>query len=47
MIPPGTIKQAMEMQVEADRRKREEILQSEGDQLREIHLAQGEQQDCR
>ena len=46
MIPPGTIKQAMEMQVEADRRKREEILQSEGDQLREIHLAQGEQQDC-
>ena len=34
------------MQAEAERRKREEILQSEGDQQGEIILARGKQQDC-
>lgn len=41
IIPPPSIKQAMEMQAEAERRKRAEILQSEGDQQSEINLAQG------
>ena len=45
-IPPASIKQAMEMQAEAEHSKREEILQSEGDQQSEINLARGEQQDC-
>ena len=34
------------MQAEAERRKREEILQSEGDQQSEINLARGKQKDC-
>ena len=45
-IPPASIKQAMEMQAEAEHSKREEILQSEGDQQNKINLARGEQQDC-
>ena len=45
IIPPASIKQAMEMQAEAERRNREEILQSEGDQQSEINLARGKQQD--
>ena len=45
-IPPASIKQAMEMQAEAEHSKREDILQSEGDQQSEINLARGEQQDC-
>ena len=36
----------MEMQAEADRRKREEILQSEGDQQSEVSQARGKQPDC-
>ena len=36
----------MEMQAEAERRKREEILQSEGDQQSEISLARRKPQDC-
>ena len=32
IIPPALIKKAMEMQAEADRRKRAQILQSKGDQ---------------
>ena len=39
IIPPATIKQAVEMQAEAERRKREEILQSEKDQQSDINLA--------
>ena len=39
-------KQAMETQVEAEQRKREEILQSEGDQQSEISLARRKPQDC-
>ena len=34
------------MQAEAERRKREEILWSEGDQQSEIRVARGKQQDC-
>ena len=45
IIPPASIKQAIEMQAEAERRKREETLQSEGDQQSEINLAR-QQQDC-
>lgn len=44
IIPPASIKQAMEMQAEAERRKRAEILQSEGDQQSEVNLAQGKRQ---
>ena len=36
----------MEMLLEAEHRKREEILQSEGDQQSEISLSRGKQQDC-
>ena len=36
----------MEMQAEAERRKREDILQSEGDQQSEIMLARRKPQDC-
>ena len=41
IIPLASIKQAMEMQAEAEHSKREEILQSEGDQQSEINLARG------
>lgn len=41
IIPPASIKQAMEMQAEAERRKRAEILQSEGDRQSEVNLAEG------
>ena len=44
--PPASIKQAMEMQAEDERRKPEEILQSDGDEQSEINLARGQQQDC-
>ena len=46
IITPASTKQAMEMQAEAQRRKREEILQSEGDQQSEISLARRKPQDC-
>eukprot|EP00812_Abedinium_dasypus_P003091 NODE_1380_length_1160_cov_340.400000.p1 GENE.NODE_1380_length_1160_cov_340.400000~~NODE_1380_length_1160_cov_340.400000.p1 ORF type:complete len:338 (+),score=112.92 NODE_1380_length_1160_cov_340.400000:84-1097(+) len=41
IVPPASIKQAMEMQIEAERRKRAEILQSEGDRQTEVNLAEG------
>jgi len=44
IVPPVSIKQAMEMQVEAERRKRAEVLQSEGDRQSEVNLAQGKRQ---
>lgn len=46
ILPPASIKQAMEMQAEAERRKRAEILQSEGDQQSEVNLAQGKRQSA-
>ena len=46
IIPPASIKQAMEMQAEAEHSKREQILQSKRDQQSEINLARGKQQDC-
>ena len=36
----------MEMQAEAERRKREEILHSEGDQQRDISFTRRKPQDC-
>jgi len=44
IIPPPSIKQAMEMQAEAERRRRAEVLQSEGDRQSEVNLAQGKRQ---
>eukprot|EP00928_Gymnodinium_smaydae_P063991 TRINITY_DN47437_c0_g1_i1.p1 TRINITY_DN47437_c0_g1~~TRINITY_DN47437_c0_g1_i1.p1 ORF type:complete len:433 (+),score=103.52 TRINITY_DN47437_c0_g1_i1:109-1407(+) len=44
IIPPTSIKQAMEMQAEAERRRRAEVLQSEGDRQSEVNLAQGKRQ---
>ena len=45
MIPPASIKQAMEMQAEAERRKREENLQSEGASRAKSIGHDGRQQD--
>jgi len=44
IIPPQSIKQAMEMQAEAERRRRAEVLQSEGDRQSEVNLAQGKRE---
>mmetsp|Transcript_137315 Transcript_137315/g.342386 ORF Transcript_137315/g.342386 Transcript_137315/m.342386 type:complete len:458 (+) Transcript_137315:90-1463(+) len=44
IIPPQSIRQAMEMQAEAERRRRAEVLQSEGDRQSEVNLAQGKRQ---
>jgi len=44
IIPPASIKQAMEMQAEAERRRRAEVLQSEGDRQSEVNIAQGKRQ---
>merc|ERR1712039_1006920 len=44
IIPPSSIKQAMEMQAEAEPRRRAEVLQSEGDRQSEVNLAQGKRQ---
>jgi len=44
ITPPTAIKQAMEMQAEAERRRRAEVLQSEGDRQSEVNLAQGKRQ---
>eukprot|EP00164_Ancoracysta_twista_P015968 GFYU01026594.1.p1 GENE.GFYU01026594.1~~GFYU01026594.1.p1 ORF type:complete len:339 (+),score=82.73 GFYU01026594.1:150-1019(+) len=41
IAPPDTIRNAMEMQAEAERRKRAVILESEGQQQREINMAEG------
>lgn len=35
------VNQAMEMEAEAERRRRAEVLQSEGDRQSEVNLAQG------
>lgn len=44
IIPPTSIKQAMEMEAEAERRRRAEVLQSEGERQSEVNLAQGRMQ---
>lgn len=44
IVPPSSIKQAMEMQAEAERRRRAEVLQSEGDRQSEVNIAQGKRQ---
>jgi regulator of protease activity HflC (stomatin/prohibitin superfamily) len=44
ITPPGAIRSAMEMQAEAERRKRAEVLQSEGTRQSEINLAEGRKQ---
>lgn len=41
IIPPASIKSAMEMEAEAERRRRAEVLQSEGDRQSEVNLAEG------
>lgn len=46
IIPPASIKQAMEMQAEAERRRRAEVLQSEGDRQSEVNVAQGRRQSA-
>ncbi|CAE8611694.1 unnamed protein product [Polarella glacialis] len=46
IIPPPSIKQAMEMEAEAERRRRAEVLQSEGDRQSEVNLAQGKMQSA-
>jgi len=42
--PPRNIKHAMEMQAEAERRKRAEILESEGQRQADINIAEGKKQ---
>mmetsp|Transcript_5688 Transcript_5688/g.6520 ORF Transcript_5688/g.6520 Transcript_5688/m.6520 type:complete len:387 (+) Transcript_5688:258-1418(+) len=42
--PPQSVKTAMDLQAEAERRKRAEILQSEGDRQSEVNLAEGRKQ---
>eukprot|EP00930_Biecheleria_cincta_P015488 TRINITY_DN1290_c0_g1_i1.p1 TRINITY_DN1290_c0_g1~~TRINITY_DN1290_c0_g1_i1.p1 ORF type:complete len:365 (-),score=54.96 TRINITY_DN1290_c0_g1_i1:175-1269(-) len=44
IIPPPSIKQAMEMEAEAERRRRADVLQSQGDRQSEINLAEGRMQ---
>lgn len=43
--PPKTVLQAMELQVAADRKKRAEILDSEGKRQSAINIAEGEKQN--
>merc|ERR1719394_246067 len=42
--PPKTVKEAMEMQAEAERKKRAQILESEAEQQSAVNLASGQQQ---
>eukprot|EP00922_Rhytidocystis_sp_ex-Travisia-forbesii_P010294 GHVS01015110.1.p1 GENE.GHVS01015110.1~~GHVS01015110.1.p1 ORF type:complete len:346 (-),score=76.63 GHVS01015110.1:177-1214(-) len=44
ILPPQNIRNAMEKQSEAERHKRAEILQSEGEKFRDINIASGQQQ---
>ena len=44
ITPPSAVRTAMEMQAEAERRRRAEVLQSEGDKLSEINVAEGRRQ---
>ncbi len=42
--PPQSVKIAMDLQAEAERRKRASILQSEGEREADINVAQGQKQ---
>merc|ERR1712137_373821 len=42
--PPQSVRNAMDLQAEAERRKRAEILQSEGDRQSEVNMAEGRKQ---
>lgn len=44
ITPPATVLKAMELQVAAERQKRAEILQSEGQRQSQINVAEGEKQ---
>ena len=44
ITPPPSVRSAMEMQAEAERRRRAEVLQSEGDKLSAINVAEGKRQ---
>ena len=44
ITPPPSVRSAMEMQAEAERRRRAEVLQSEGDKLSAINVAEGRRQ---
>ena len=45
IIPPDTVKQAMELQVAAERQKRAQILESEGDRQSQINKAEAHKQE--
>jgi regulator of protease activity HflC (stomatin/prohibitin superfamily) len=44
ITPPPSVRQSMDMQAEAERRKRAEILQSEGDRQAQVNEAEGAKQ---
>ncbi|GBG26518.1 Stomatin-like protein 2, mitochondrial [Hondaea fermentalgiana] len=44
IAPPPSVRQSMDMQAEAERRKRAEILQSEGDRQAQVNEAEGHKQ---
>ncbi|MFP4315086.1 MAG: SPFH domain-containing protein [Desulfovibrionales bacterium] len=46
IVPPETVKKAMEAQMTAEREKRAEIARSEGDRQSTINRAEGERQDA-
>ena len=46
ITPPTAVRSAMEMQAEAERRRRAEVLQSEGDKTSEINVAEGKRQSA-
>uniref|UniRef100_A0A0G4FJ36 Band 7 domain-containing protein n=1 Tax=Chromera velia CCMP2878 TaxID=1169474 RepID=A0A0G4FJ36_9ALVE len=46
IVPPKSVRAAMEMQAEAERRKRAEILQSEGEKESQINLAMGRRESA-
>ncbi len=45
IVPPESVKQAMELQVAADRQKRARILESEGERQSQINRAEGAKQE--
>jgi regulator of protease activity HflC (stomatin/prohibitin superfamily) len=45
ITPPDNVRQAMELQVTAERKKRAEVLESEGKKQSQINLAEGQKQE--
>ena len=45
ITPPDNVRQAMELQVTAERKKRAEVLESEGKRQSQINLAEGQKQE--